>query len=361
MINPLDDPASISSPREEPMGTSGGTRWAGWARGLMGTTGFWIGLVLVVLVAVFSLASENHVFFQLSNFKNMGLDAAVLVLLATGMTYVIGAGQLDLSIGANLLLSSVVASLAMARVGGESAQTDLGEYPNLTMALVVGVIAALGTGAIFGLVNGLLVTRAGLSSFIVTLATTGIGTGLAYVLTGGSDLHSLPGDLQTAFGNHSIFGFLALPGVIVGVVFLIFWYVLRATVFGQRTLAIGSSREAADRAGVATGRHLLSLFMLMGILAGLGGFLDVSRFLTTNISGHQTDALAAISAVVIGGTSLYGGRASLPGSLIGCLIPVVLVTGLVILGVPAFYQLIVVGCILLGAVLVDRRRLGRQT
>lgn len=325
------------------------------------TTAFWVGLVLVALILLFTLLSEDQRFLQLEDFRSMILDASVLVVAATGMTYILSAGELDLSIGANLILASVFASKAMAAVGGSPKAVALGEYTHLGLAVAVGVAVALASGVLFGLVNGLLVTLAKLSSFIVTLATTGIGTGLAYVITGGYDIHELPNALQTGFGNKTILGFFPLPGVVALVIFAVLWYAMRATIFGQRTVAIGSSREAAERAGIATQRHVIYLFMMMGVLAGVGAIIDLSRFLTTNISGHQTDALSAISAVVIGGTSLFGGRAAVGGTLMGALIPVVLASGLVILNVPAFYQLIVVGCVLLAAVTVDQRRRATAT
>jgi ribose transport system permease protein len=119
-------------------------------------------------------------------------------------------------------------------------------------------------------------------------------------------------------------------------------------------------REAASRAGINVRNHILSLFVLMGTFAGIAGILDLSRFATTNVGGYQTTALAAIAAVVIGGTSLYGGRASVGGSMVGALIPTVLATGLVIIGVESFYQLMVVGLILIIAVFVDQRRRERM-
>lgn len=328
---------------------------------LTDTTAFWVGLVLVALILLFTVLSEDQRFLQLENFRSMTLNAAVLVVVSAGMTYVLSAGELDLSIGANLILASVFASKAMAAVGGSPEQVATGEYAHLGIAIVVGTAVAVASGAVFGLVNGLLVTRAKLSSFIVTLATTGIGTGLAYVITGGYDIHELPNALQTDFGNKAVAGVFPLPAIVTAVVFVVLWYVMRATIFGQRTVAVGSSREAAERAGIATGRHVVYLFMLMGVLAGIGAMIDVSRFLTTNISGHQTDALSAISAVVIGGTSLFGGRAAMGGTLMGALIPIVLGAGLVILNVPAFYQLIVVGVVLLAAVMVDQRRRAHAT
>jgi ribose transport system permease protein len=214
---------------------------------------------------------------------------------------------------------------------------------------------AIVTGTLFGVINGILVTRLRLSSFLVTLATTGIGLGTTLVITHGANIPNLPRSLQTGFAVNRVFGVVPMPVILSLLVAAILWFVLARTRFGVHTLAIGSSPEAAARAGIATGRHLTVLFGLMGMLTGLAAMVDISRFATTNIGGHQTDNLQAIAATVIGGTSLFGGVASIPGAVIGTLVPVVLSTGLVIMRVDSFYQLIVVGIIIILAVYIDQR------
>ncbi len=231
-----------------------------------------------------------------------------------------------------------------------------GIYPNLLLASVAGVAVAIAVGGGFGAFNALLVTKFHINSFIATLATAGIGLGAALVLTSGYNVRNIPQDIQLQLGMARFLDLVPYPLILSLVIGLVLWFVLRATRFGMRTLAIGSSREAAIRAGINTDRHLAVLFVMMGALAGVSALLDISRFGTTNISGHQTDALQAIAAVIIGGTSLFGGVASIGGTLLGTLIPVVLATGLVILRIESFYQLIVVGLILLVAVYFDQRR-----
>ena len=326
------------------------------AQRVLGSTAFWMLLVLVVLVLVFGALSREWTMLRFSNFQNMALSASVVMLLAVGMTFVLGAGEFDLSIGANVMLSSVVAAKVMTAVAGTFDEVRLGVYPNLGLGILAGVLAGIATGAAFGLVNGLVTTRLRLSSFIVTLATMGVGTGLAFVLSGGVNVPFVPRVIQTGFGALRLEGLVPVPIVLVFIIALVCWYVLNSTRFGLRTLAIGSLREAATRAGINVRNHVLILFVLMGTFAGLAGILDLSRFATTNVGGYQTTALAAIAAVVIGGTSLYGGRASIGGSMVGALIPTVLATGLVIIGVESFYQLMVVGLILVIAVFVDQRR-----
>ncbi len=329
-----------------------------WSSRFLGPKSTPLGMAVIVLglIVIFGVLSPNGAFFRISNLTTMTLNVSVAMLLAVGITLVLGAGELDLSIGANVVLSSVVAAKVLVALAGSYDEVRIGEYPTLGLGLVVGSVAGVFTGAAFGVVNGLLVTRLRINSFIVTLGTLGIGTGLAFVLTSGTNVPYVPRVIQTGFGVQKLFGLVPYPMTIVLVISAVLWYTLHSTRFGLHTLAIGSSREAAERAGIRSSKHILILFIIMGALAGVAALLDLTRFATTNISGHQTTALAAIAAVVIGGTSLFGGRAMIAGSMVGSLIPVVLGTGLVILGVPSFYQLIVVGAILIVAVFIDQRR-----
>jgi ribose transport system permease protein len=313
-------------------------------------------VIVIALIVLFGILSPNGAFFRVSNLSTITLNVAVTMLLAVGVTFVLAAGELDLSIGSNVVLSSVVAAKVLVAVSGTYDEVRAGEYPDLALGIVAGSLAAILTGALFGLVNGLLVTRLRINSFIVTLGTMGIGTGLAYVVSNGVNVAYVPRVLQTSFGIEKLFGVIPYPMIVVLIISAGLWYTLRSTRFGLYTLAIGSSREAAVRAGIRSSRHVLVLFILMGSLAGVAAMLDLTRFATTNVGGHQTTALAAIAAVVIGGTSLFGGRATIAGSMVASLIPVILATGLVILGVPSFYQLIVVGAILIAAVYIDHRR-----
>lgn len=323
---------------------------------LLGSTAFWMGVILIALLVGFGVASPDWNMLQFSNFQAMALSMPLTMLLAVGMTFVLGAGELDLSIGANVMLSGVVAAKVLTAMSGTAAEVEAGIYPNLAVGVAVGVLAGVGTGALFGLVNGVLRTRLRISSFIVTLGTTGIGTGLAFVLSGGVNIPYVPRAIQTGFGALELGGLVPLPAVLVIAVSLVFWYVMASTKFGLYTLAIGSSSEAATRAGIDVPRHIVVLFVLIGAFAGLGGILDLSRFGTTYVGGYQTTAMGVISAVVIGGTSLFGGRASVGGSMVGSLIPLVLITGLVIVGIASFYQLIIVGAILIVAVYLDQHR-----
>jgi ribose transport system permease protein len=219
-------------------------------------------------------------------------------------------------------------------------------------AVVQAIVAALVLGLAIGCVNALIVVKLRVNSFIATLGTLGIGTGLAFVLANGNNIQNIPTQFQSGFGVRQAAG-VPLPAVVTVVLVIGMWALLALSKFGLHTLAIGSSRQAAERAGIAIKPHLVLLFALVGLLSGVCAVYDIARFSTTNISGHQTEALSAIAGAVIGGTNLFGGRVSILGAVFGALLAVILETGLVIQGLSPFYQLIVVGGVLIFAVYIS--------
>jgi ribose transport system permease protein len=315
------------------------------------TRAAWILVLDIALIAVFSVLSRNHVFWSPANAESLLLSVSQILLLALGLAMMLGAGIFDLSLGANLVLSSVVGAMVMRQFQGVPGDTS--SYSNVWGAILLGLLASIATGALFGLINGLLIAIGNINSLIATLGTLGIGTGIALLVTGGSDVSSLPVDLQTAIGLNSV-GIVPIPAIVALLVAVILWAVVRFTRYGLRTQAIGSSRISAERAGIRVRGQLLSLAVLGGALAGVAGFIDLARFGSTAISGHANDALGAVTAAVIGGTLLEGGRISITGAIWGAGLAVILQVGLVILGVSSFWQLIVVGAVLLIAVLLDR-------
>jgi ribose transport system permease protein len=184
---------------------------------------------------------------------------------------------------------------------------------------------------------------------------------VALVLTSAANIPFIPDQIQEGFGGLKLGGFLPAPLALALLTAAVLAFVLRRTRFGLWTLAVGSSREAALRSGVPVERHTVKLFVLMGVLVGIAAVVDIARNANTNVVGHQTDNLQAIAAVVLGGTSLFGGIASIGGSILGTLVPVMLQNGLVIMQVQPFYQFVVVGLILILAVYFDQRRRERAT
>jgi len=300
------------------------------------TIAVWVLVLDAALILAFGVISADQVFLSGASFQIIALGAAMPVVLAVGFALLLGAGEFDLSLGANLVLSSVVGAKLMTAVGGGA------------WGVATGVAACVAVGAAVGAFNGVVVARARVNSLIATLGTTGVASGLALVLTDAADVPVSPA-LQDGFGLATVAG-VPLPALVALAVAVSATLVMTYTRMGIRLLAIGSLRSAAARAGVRVDRFVLVLFAAVGALAGLAGFLDLARFATTTVSGHTLDPLAAAAAAVIGGTAISGGRVSILGAVAGALLAVILQSGLVIVGLPAFYQQITIGLVLIAAV-----------
>jgi ribose transport system permease protein len=313
--------------------------------------GGWIFLLLVALVVIFTALRPSQ-FATTFNVSTLAVDAAILLVLAVGQTYVIITKGIDLSVGSVLVFSSVVGGqimLAISGAPGSTYGTTAGGWP----VVVAGAAAALAAGALFGLLNGVLVAVARIPPLIVTLGTLGIALGAAQILSGGQDVRAVPELLVTNIGAGTLAGIPTLV-IIAAVVAVIAGVVLELTRFGGWTYAVGSNAEAARRAGVPVRAQLIKVYTLAGTLAGLAGIMSVARFSSTTINGHTSDNLTTISAVVLGGTSLFGGIGSVAGTVIGVFIPIVLLNGFVILGIPPFWQTAAIGAVLIAAVYIDQ-------
>jgi ribose transport system permease protein len=267
------------------------------------------------------------------------------MVIAVGMTFVIITAGIDLSVGSVLVFSGVVSAKAMN--GMDSDGWDV---------IIVGVLVAVGCGLGWGILNGLLITKARVPPLIVTLGTLGMALGLAQIITDGVDIREVPAKLVTSIGVGRAFDQVPWLVVIAAVVAVVFGLVLALTRFGRHTYAIGSNDEAARRAGINVDRHLIAVYGLSGALAGLAGFMSLARFATTTLGGHATDNLQAIAAVVLGGTSLFGGIGTMLGTVVGVFIPAVLQNGFVIVGVEPFWRDVAVGAVLILAVYLDQLR-----
>lgn len=313
-----------------------------WIRTLTDSTAF-IFLALLAMIVAFTVL-RPEAFASVNNLRNIAIAASILLVLSIGQTFVIGTAGIDISVGSVLVFSGVAASLAMAEVNGGQGWT----------AVAVGTVVALLAGGSWGLINGLLITKAQLPPLIVTLGTFGGVLGLAKVLTGGINLRTVPTVLVETLGIGRLFGVIPWLVILALLVTTGAAIALRFTRFGRYTLAIGSNEEAARRVGINVDRHLLKIYLLSGVLAGVGGMMSLARFTNTTIQGHDTDNLQSIAAVVIGGTSLFGGIATMLGTLVGVFIPTTLQNGFVILRIQPFWQEVAVGAVLIVAVYVDQ-------
>jgi ribose transport system permease protein len=319
----------------------------------------WIFLFLLGLIVYFSVTTPENSFFATDNFKTIALDTSVVILLAIGQTFVIITAGIDLSVGGILLFSGVAGGLVMLELSGTSEQVASLQYPNDSLAVPVGVAVTLACGTFWGCVNGLLVTRLRMPPFIVTLGTLGITFGAADLMTGGTNLVSVPTSFQENVGNGKILG-IFVP-VLIALGFVIAAHVvLRHTRFGRYTQAVGSNLEGSRRTGINVDRHIVKVYTLTGFLCGVAAMIDLARFGTMNLAAHNTDNLNSIAAVVMGGTSLFGGIGTIFGTVVGAFIPTVLQNGLIISAVNPFWQQVLVGAMIIVAVYIDqirRRRL----
>ncbi|MCX2732281.1 ABC transporter permease [Saccharopolyspora sp. NFXS83] len=343
MSAPQRSPEDVSAPTAEP--ASGKT----FRARLAASPTLWTGLVLIVLCALFS-AVRPDAFPTLFNFQTLLVQAAPLLMLAVGMTFVIITSGIDLSVGSVLVFAGVVSAQTMeALSGGDATGAGWG-------VILVGLVVALLGGAAWGVLNGLLVAVARVPALIVTLGSFGAALGAAQLLTNGIDVRTVPAALRETLGTGTSFGVVPNLVILAAIVTLLAGWALHTTAFGRHTYAIGSNSEAARRAGINVSRHLVAVYALTGVLAGFAGFLSLAYFGTTTISGHSNDNLNAIAAVVLGGTSLFGGVGTILGSVIGVFIPAVLDAGFVMAGVRPFWQPIAVGAVLVAAVWLDQRR-----
>ena len=309
------------------------------AKDLIGATRRW-GLVgaFFLFCTFLALATPSGTFLSGRNLVFVLLQISVNTILASGMTMVILSKGIDLSVGSVVALSGVVGADLVAQ-----------GWPVPLAAAV-----AIGIGALVGLVNGASIVYLRVAPFIATLAMMTAARGLAYLYTDGVSVGNLP-EAFTVWGNGRI-GPVPIPVLVAAVVVGGTAILLGRTVFGRRLYALGGNEEAARLAGVRVGRAKIVIYTLMGALAALGGILLAARLGAGDPKAGQLFELTAIAAVVVGGTSLAGGRGGVWGTVLGALIIGVLDNGLVLMDVSAFWQMVVKGLVILGAVALDRGR-----
>jgi ribose transport system permease protein len=335
---------------------------AGLQRAAYFLTRSWLFVFLLGLIAFFWLTTPSGTFLSRPNLTQIGLSTSEVVLLAIGETFVIITAGIDLSIGGILFFSAVCGGKTMLALAGTDEQVTNGQYPHATQAVLAGIVVCLIAGAFWGFVNGTLITLLRLPPFIVTLGTYGMTFGFGDLISGGSYLGSpVPTSFTANFGNGKFLG-VYLPIWLALVVLLVAHVFLRYARFGRYTAAIGSNAEGSRRAGIPVNRHIVKVYTLAGTLAGLAAVLDLAIYTNTTSVSHLTDNLNAISAVVLGGTSLFGGVGTVLLSAVGAFIPTVLQNGLVIKQVQPFWQEVTVGATIILAVYLDqlRRRRGES-
>jgi ribose transport system permease protein len=296
-------------------------------------------VALVVLVVVLSLTTSS--FLSQYNLSVVARQASFVGLVALGQTLVLLMGGIDLSVGAAAGLSAIVGSLML---------TALGIHPYLALPLTM----LFGLG--LGFINGFFVAKLRLNPFIVTLASWEVFAGLTLVITKGAPIRPLGEDFRV-FGQGSLWG-VPVPVVIFLAVGAILTYVLARTRFGRNIYAVGGNREAATLVGIRAWRVEFLVFGLAGMFAALAGMLYASRMDAGQPSVGEGWLMGAITAAILGGTSLRGGQGSIVGTILGALLMAVLANGIVLLNVSGYWERVIIGLVVLIAILVDllRRR-----
>lgn len=295
-------------------------------------------LFFAVVVAFFAVTIGDRGFLSVTNFFNIARNTAQLMVIAVALTFVISAGELDLSVGSTAALSALMAGLAMAAGWG-----PLG-----------GLAAGLATGLVVGLVNSFFVVLIGIPSFLVTLGMLQFVNGLAMRVTYTNPVPIADEGFTTFFGKG---WFLGLPSLLIWSVLAVTagHVVLRYTPFGRQVLATGGNRIAAAYSGIRTGRVKFMCFLLSGAAAALAGLLYSGMMSTARYNFGQGDELDAIAAVILGGTSLFGGRGTVIGTFVGALMIGTINNGLIIMGLDVSEQYMVAGAIIILAVAFGKR------
>lgn len=303
-------------------------------------------LVALLLMIIAMMFLSDH-FATSDNLFNVLRQVSVNVCISVGMTMVILTGGIDLSVGSILALAGAVAA-GLTRDGLAFPSMDL--FVGITFW--GGILAALLIGAILGMINGVMITTFKVPPFIATLGMLTIARGLTMLYTGGFPITGLGKGFEYV-GTGWFLG-IPMPVWIALIVVVFFAFVMRHTIFGRHIYAIGGNERASEISGIKVNKVKLLVYTLAGTLAGLAGLLVTARLDSAQPNAGASYELDSIAAVVIGGTSLSGGKGSIVGTIIGALIIGVLNNGLVLLGVSPFWQQVIKGIVILAAVILDK-------
>ncbi|MFL5992414.1 MAG: ABC transporter permease [Rubrobacteraceae bacterium] len=292
---------------------------------------------LIVVFVFLSIASP--VFLTADNLFNIGVQTSYTAVIAIGITLVIITAGIDLSVGSVAALSGVVGVVLMAQAG---------------VPVVLAILGGILVGAACGLVNGLLVSVAGLNPFIATLGMLSVARGMVYIPTNAKSVFGVPDSFRLL--GQGVIGSIPIPIIVVAVVAVAGYVVLARTKLGRYAYAMGSNREAARLSGIPIRRYLTVVYVISGALAGFGGMIASSQVASGQPNFGIGLELDAIAAAVIGGASLFGGQGTVVGTLIGAFLIALIRNGSVLLDVNIYYQQVIIGVVIWVAVLWDQYR-----
>ncbi|MFM8745517.1 MAG: ABC transporter permease [Aestuariivirga sp.] len=300
--------------------------------------------IIVLLALCVAMSVLSPFFLSVSNILNILLATSTIGVLAIGATLILSSNGLDLSLGSVLGFSGVVGAYLVVVLG---------------MPWPFAIIGALAAGTLAGAVNGFLVTHTRIPAFIVTLGMLGIARGFALIIApNGGAIYGLPAPV-VFLGQGRPFGIPA-PVIILLLTAIVAHYLLAYTRFGRHTLALGDNEAAARATGIPVERLRWKLYAISGFMAGLAGLIFMARVNAGDPTAGLNYELTAITAAIIGGTSLFGGKGSILGTMVGALIMGVLQNGLNLLAVPSFWQQVAIGVVLILAVYIDQLQTGKE-
>ncbi len=294
------------------------------------------GIFVVFIIISLILSFISPQFLTVSNWTIIITQASINALLAFGVTFVIITGGIDLSLGSMVAVTGVTAAMLA--------------HPD-TFPVVLPIFAGLLTGLLMGIFNGFIITKSKIAPFIVTLGTMTIGRGLALIMSKGRPISNLS-DSFNFIGGGDVFG-IPFPIIVLAIIFTICSITLKKTLLGRYIYAVGGNEQAARASGINVNQVKMAVYSISGLLAGLAGVLLTSRITTGQPNAGAGFELDAIAAAVIGGTSTSGGTGTITGTLVGVLLIGVINNGLDLLNVSSYYQQVVMGAIIIGAVVLD--------
>lgn len=307
------------------------------------------GIVIVLFLMIIFLSIMSKNFLSPINIFNVLTQSAIFGILALGMTIVIISRGIDLSVGSATALAGVVAA-SLAQVGTATWLV----YPGLhDLPVIVPILAALVVGGLVGAIDGSLIAFTGIHPFIATLGMMTIARGATLLYTGGKPISGMIPDIM--FIGSKI-GIIPVPVIVYGIMIAITWVILGYTSLGKNAYAIGGNVKAAEISGVHVKKNLVMIYTYMGLCCSVAALVFAGRVGSVNPGAGTGYELTAIAATTIGGTSQTGGIGTVWGAVVGTLVIAVLTNGMTLLGVQAYWQQVVQGCIIIGAVIVDMRK-----
>lgn len=308
------------------------------------------GIIIVLLLMIVFLSIVRPAFFSANNIFNVLTQSSIFGIMALGMTFVIIAKGIDLSVGSVLAFSGVVAA-SFAQVSDATEKY----FPNMpVLPVIIPILIALGIGAACGCINGLLVAKTKIPAFIASLGMMTVGRGFALIYTNGRPVSNLTPSLTILGGK--VFDVIPMPVIIYFIMIIVSFVLLNYTRFGKNTYAIGGNITAAEVSGVNVSKNLVLIYTYCGLLAGLAAVVFAGRVQSVHPGAADGYELTAIAATTIGGTSHSGGIGTIGGAFVGALVLSVLRNGFTLLGVNAYWQKVAEGLIIVGAVIIDMRK-----